>query len=517
MRLDRTQLRNAGRWLLHRSAPLLALFLLLVVYFLGVRTERSGFVQQVLDPGLKRITRPVLNAFRGGAPQVDQVALLFSDSAWRVLDTLTFQVHDGTVIDTQLTSLAVTAELRWNSDTMSVQVLAWNEGDDGTTADRSFMVYTSGVLPGTGTHEAQVTPPGAGSVLHQWLFARALERAGLPHFPVALAELELNGMDKGLYCWRSRVPRWRREHTTLDWGAYDAGLFERAQLLRKGGTNTVQLPQETWQVAPLQYRGNAAEGPLSAVWARTMRKLQGDAPAASALVDAQRLGALLALCDLFGVATDLDWRELRFALDPESGRLVPFLPGKRAGQPITDLLIRTPSDDQLLATVLADGAVQAAYHGWLERLEFGGWTDSLLLEAAPASIELQDLLRIDPDLAPYDTAILVQNRTVITRMLAPPDAALAYLHPGGQRIRLASLHPLPLDVVGLVVAQDTLPLPRDLQLEAHVHGGRLAYRELPLDRTGPTPDLVLLRIPGTVRMLAVRVQRSGSLNAWDEL
>ncbi|HMC96676.1 MAG TPA: hypothetical protein VKG92_03425, partial [Flavobacteriales bacterium] len=46
----------------------IALLLIGLVYFLGIRSERTGFVREVLDPGLKRITQPVLNAFRGGPP-----------------------------------------------------------------------------------------------------------------------------------------------------------------------------------------------------------------------------------------------------------------------------------------------------------------------------------------------------------------------------------------------------------------------------------------------------------------
>jgi hypothetical protein len=434
-----------------------------------------------------------------------------------MVDSMTRSVNEGAVPDTLPASLGVAAVLRWNSDTVAVLVRPWNERADGPTADRSFIVYGTGALPGAGTNEMQVTPPGAGSVLHQWLFARALERAGLPHFPLALAELELNGVDKGLYCWRSRVPRWNGEHTTLYWGGYDAGLLERAQLLRKDPADAAQLPQETWHVAPLKYRGSEAEGPTAPAWARAMRKLQGTPPTVSAVLDAPRTGALLALCDLFGAHTELRWPQLRFALDPNSGRLAPLLPGNSAGQHITDLLVRTPTDDELLTTILTDEAVRASYQGWLERLVFKSWTDSLLAEVAPAASELQDHLRIDPDLAPFDTSVLAQNRSVIALMLAPPDAALAYLRPGGQRIRLASLHPLPLEVIGIVVAQDTLPLSRHLLIEAHIHGGRLVYHELPLDRQGLMPDQVLLRVPGTVRVLAVAVQRSGSLNAWDEL
>ena len=52
----RTKLYHLISW----ATPFLALVLIGLVYFLGVRTERTGFVREVLDPGLKRITNPVL-------------------------------------------------------------------------------------------------------------------------------------------------------------------------------------------------------------------------------------------------------------------------------------------------------------------------------------------------------------------------------------------------------------------------------------------------------------------------
>ncbi|MEZ4755972.1 MAG: hypothetical protein R2817_03995 [Flavobacteriales bacterium] len=512
MRLDRTLLRNAGRWLLHRSAPLLALFLLLLVYFLGVRTERSGFVQQVLDPGLKRITRPVLNAFRGGAPKVEEIQLVFSDSAWQRLE------HWGIgplPVDTpdSAPSTSVEALLIRGKDTLRVDCTPALTGPAPLHAAAPTCILRSPGpdLPG-GMSRALIAPPGESSALHQWLFAKALERAGLPFFPVALTELRVNGRDKGLYVWRSLDPAIDSAMTAHPWGDFDPHLMQRASLL-PSPHRTAPLPQEQLIVASLRYQGGQAEGPAARAWSRAMRTLRSSADGEN--LDAERCGALLALCDLFGVQGELRWTEVKLLLDISTGKLVPFPPGERAGVAIGTLAVHAPEvrSDELFGPLLADGSVREAYHGWLEQLTVGGWSDSLFSEVNEVAMEFRSLMRIEPSLAPFDTTIIAHDRRVIERTLAPPDPARAFLRPGGDRVRVASLHPLPLRMVALVSGEDTLPILQDLRLAPYDRATLLDYVEIPISPSGGVPDRLLMKVPGTKRMLSVGIERSGSLDA----
>lgn len=68
--------------LLRPFLPLVILAGLGLIYYLGVFSERTGFVREVLDPGLKRITLPVLNAFRGEDVPVDRLELLIPGPPW---------------------------------------------------------------------------------------------------------------------------------------------------------------------------------------------------------------------------------------------------------------------------------------------------------------------------------------------------------------------------------------------------------------------------------------------------
>ena len=67
---------------------LAALVLIGLIYALGVRSERTGFVRDVIDPGFRKLSDPVLNAFRGKPPPVAQLSLELDGAAWDSLNVL---------------------------------------------------------------------------------------------------------------------------------------------------------------------------------------------------------------------------------------------------------------------------------------------------------------------------------------------------------------------------------------------------------------------------------------------
>ena len=83
-----------SRWkiLLDRVLPwsiqLSAIILIGLVFFLGVRSERTGFVREVIDPGFRRLSDPVLNAFRAKPPAVEGIRLELDSASYDSLIAL---------------------------------------------------------------------------------------------------------------------------------------------------------------------------------------------------------------------------------------------------------------------------------------------------------------------------------------------------------------------------------------------------------------------------------------------
>ncbi|HRF80071.1 MAG TPA: hypothetical protein PL070_08290 [Flavobacteriales bacterium] len=71
-----------------RSTLLAAVALVLIglVFYLGTRSERSGFVREVIDPGFRSLSDPVLNAFRGKPPAVAQIRIILEQADFDSLE-----------------------------------------------------------------------------------------------------------------------------------------------------------------------------------------------------------------------------------------------------------------------------------------------------------------------------------------------------------------------------------------------------------------------------------------------
>ncbi|MCB0784091.1 MAG: hypothetical protein KDC02_07695, partial [Flavobacteriales bacterium] len=107
--------------LLRPFLPLVILAGLGLIYYLGVFSERTGFVREVLDPGLKRITLPVLNAFRGEDVPVDRLELLIPQPAMDSLAAIRDRALEAGVLD-EGKDRWDTAQLIWQGDTIAVRL-----------------------------------------------------------------------------------------------------------------------------------------------------------------------------------------------------------------------------------------------------------------------------------------------------------------------------------------------------------------------------------------------------------
>lgn len=163
--------------------------------------------------------------------------------------------------------------------------------------------------------------------------------------------------------------------------------------------------------------------------------------------DAERTGTFLAITTLWRGSAVLDWRTLRLAYDPRSGRLAPIGTG-------TTLIPVAPLPDVLLD----DPRVQVAY---VRALAQFSTPDYLAQLQADIGHELESLGIESGYLDPPWTA-LSAHQTTMRRMLALSHPLLAYIEPDDTALvlHLSNVQQFPVEVVGLDLGESAL-LPLD--------------------------------------------------------
>ena len=506
------------------AAPAVALLLVLLVFLLGIRTERTGFVQEVLDPGIKRITQPVLNAFRGKPPEVDHYRLDLSEDA---LDGLLL-IRDSALIAGYLDPVylpSVLVQVRTEQDSVEALLSLITRTVEHLREDRwHFRLRSRTPVGPLSAHDQLLLDPVSIGYIPGWLMDRAARSIGLPSLGSALADLTLNDKDLGLYAWAPAL-----DSTILlalgladqPWGAFDRGLYDQAQL---GNMRTpflmTPLPQERFSVAPvtpvISTGGTSLEDERA--WAKAMLTLQRDPQRATDLLDVERTAKLLALSDVFGVQSALNWRELFFVLDGTGDRLIPFFHAPKAGGPITTLSFLSPEvvNDPLIGALFRMPELRAAYFEQLEHWCVGDRLDRFLAEKVDTIHAMDKLIQVEHPEASYDPKVIQHDRLVVRRILRPRNPAMGNIQESGSgnMARIASLHLLPLEVKAIVYGSDTVPLVASITLPPRADNSPLDYVGIPLE-SGWILDhvAIILQVPGTREPLMAPLIRASSLNA----
>ncbi|MCB0765070.1 MAG: hypothetical protein KDB84_10215, partial [Flavobacteriales bacterium] len=182
------------------ATPVLALLLIGLVYFLGVRTERTGFVREVLDPGLKRITEPVLNAFRGGVPPVGQIKLSLDSAAMDSLERIAANAISSGWLEPEENALFAGRMMR--NDSLHNVVVALRPGAWQASTEPALWPLSIRLSDGDtvmGMQHFDLVPVVDGAPLQAWLMARVLEDQGIPHLRRAFTEVKFRTRRAELY------------------------------------------------------------------------------------------------------------------------------------------------------------------------------------------------------------------------------------------------------------------------------------------------------------------------------
>ena len=495
------------------AIPLVALLLIGLVYFLGIRSERTGFVTEVLDPGFKRITHPVLNAFRGKLPFVPQLLIELEDSEADSLARLQDRLLETGWLDAQENvRLPISLAL---GDVELAGLITLHEGpvdrDLGKRWSFHVLLPSGDTLLGMRSFDL-MSIHDAAPVYGRWLHI-ALQDLELPALGNAMVELKLNQKDLGLYIVEGRADSlWIAEQ-----GRGNAAVLrfdDALQIHARRGMEDLQFPLDApassdWMSAPILASlfahgvdaANAARRTKRAV--QDLESFRAGELSAAAVFDAGSVAKLLAICDILGAQPTTNWWNLRFMPDSASGKVVIFPQRLMAGSPITSILplrdvapwnpSAPPTD--LIGKLLADPEIYTLYITWLNVLSDPAWLTQFSDRHAAELDQWDRIVRGEYPSAELDRRILEHGSIVVHRTLHPREPVLAYTQfdqGGSPWIAVSNVHDLPIAVTATIIDQDTLRLARPVVIRPRERGRPLTYTRLPLSQAAGTTTPVSL-------------------------
>jgi hypothetical protein len=506
--------------LAYQFTPVIALLLIGLVYYLGVRSERTGFVAEVLDPSLKRITQPVLNAFRGKPPSVDRLLLNLSAEA---TDSL-LAVRDSALNNGWLhaeTNPLFPVQIAFGE----YEITGLLNLDDGSAerlaADRwPFELRISNGDTLFNMQSFDMEPVNGMDAVRSSLMQAARKQVGDPYFEHRLVELRANNSDLDLYALHGRVDsitltRWARGRGPVL--RFDDILLAGARSESSARTFPAVPPlQADWLAAPIIASRQVIilNDPVTArryeKAVRQMEALRAGLATPSDVFDLPALARAFALADILGGQDVMEWYDLRFLADSISEKIIVIPQRGSSGIPIPSILaLRSDAAFDLKSDrsdfkrmLFSDLELYREYISYLDSFSAEGWLENLMERIKGPFERNEKIISAEFPNETFDRTVLEHNRTIIRQTLRPKDLVLAYTQSrqGGQRrLAIANVHSLPVEAVAIITGNDTitlkepvllLPRERDKPLDYSVINTRTPVAE------GRTEKL-LVRVLGT--------------------
>lgn len=518
--------QQLSSWLLH----LASLALIGLVFFLGVRSERTGFVREVIDPGFRKLSDPVLNAFRGKPPPV---ARIFIDIDAASLDSLQ-TIMDAAFKKGRLAASGNAAFAgRLRSGDREVPVIIGLRGGAMIPGQRTSWPLNIRALPGDTVLDMQtfdVVPVTDEGPIWSMLLQAMLADQGQVSMGSALAEVELNGNSMGLCALFGRpdatmLARWSRGSGPVLRFDDDLSLNASAAMAQRKFASRPP-PQGDWLSAPLLLHSTDGERVTKRAnkAIQRMEAFRSGSLAAADVFDAHDLARTMALCDLLGTTAALDWWNLRFLVDSLSEELVPIPMHITEHAPITALLAEdidvttalTMPGRALVDRALTDPRIRDLYIAYLDTFSAPSWWEVALERTRPDREPTEKAISAEFPRIRFDASIVLHDRTLIRQALYPRDLVLAYVSDtleATDGVAIANVHALPAEVIGVVLTtSDTVRLLNPLRLEPRQRDRPLRYVYLPLSVPG-SPREVLVRLGTTLKPRGVRIRTWSSFGA----
>lgn len=372
--------------------------------------------------------------------------------------------------------LAVGSRDRWS--TAKVRLKGdWTEHLEGRHWSFRVKLRGEGRLFGMKTFSLQ-HPRHRGGV-HGWLYHQVLRREEILALRYRFVRLQLNDADLGVYAVEEHFDRRLIEDNGFRDGPIlriDEGLHW--QLVAEDDLSPpIRSLEQLSDIRPYSAPRIATEGPFRAAFVRAASLLEGvrgGSVAAGEAFDVAKTARYYALCDLTGAHHGITWANQRFYFNPLTGRLEPIGFDADAGQAIPRIAFELGEGFEPL---WRDEGFRHAYLGELERFAAPDYLDDLLGAVGPELARNQAILEPGTETSARELfAVYRTNQQVIRKVLEPLRALRAHrapapverpvvgrpaaAEPDSITLEVVSLSPLPLEVLGLTLADG-----RRLQLD----------------------------------------------------
>lgn len=515
------------RWLQKLRALLaggLVLLLTGLVFYLGIRSERSGFVRKVLQPGFHLISEPVLNAFRGGPPPVHELQLVLDSGAFDdLMERGERAIADGLLI----TGDGHGASARLLSPTHDLSVIATlRKGRMPSDRLRNWPLHVR-ILTGDtvmGMNAFDALPVVDEMPLWSMLLHALLEDQGQPALMAGLADLTLNGRSFGLCALMESPDR----SSQLRWASGGAAVlrFDDALYLNAcSGTEGGRLPypgppQCDWLSAPLLVELHPSGiKPTKAV--QQLEALRAGSLPPSAVFDGRDLARAMALSDLLGTADAMDWWNLRFVVDSSSEKMI-LIPLHATGmEPLSTVLAEEVAQNrtrgrEFIDLALNDAMIRPLYVAYLDTFSSPGWLEAAMERTRFRWEPARKAVHAGHPHIDLDLAVIDHDRMVMRQAIAPRDLVLAYRSDtldARNGVSIANVHALAVEVAGVVLMNgDTIRMKDPLVLSPRKRDHPLRYVFLPLPAK-PPPCEVLVRLAAGMPQRPVRIRSWSSFGS----
>jgi len=429
---------------LRSPSGVLQVGLLILALVAGFVIHQQGWHRPLATFVTSWVRRPAFSAaallHRSDLPAL-YVDMRFEDYQ-RLLDKRSQALHLG--VNVASAQDYAPASLRCGDVSVTVQMRLLEgaaDGLKGKTWPFQVVVQDDGTL--LDSRRFTLTPADA-TALSTWGYLETLRRADLLAPRYDLVHLIWNGSPKGVYALEEQPTA----ESLSDQGRAGSAVvhFDQSAYWDAHARLGDALPGSGFQYAQIVTDCISAL-PVCDDAVRQLQALQSGERAPSDALDADRVGAFLALTTLWRGASELDWRAARLAYDPATTRFEPIGAGSMwpSIAPLPDRFTDDPSVQMAYARAL----VEFSHPDYLARLQAGLGDE---LES------LQRALGAEMGYLELPWAALETRQAAMRHQITPSRPLFAHVETSGSAdaaltLRLSNVQPFPVEIVGVDIGE----------------------------------------------------------------